>query len=283
MITDRNLFPRYNETYDALLAECNLHEEWIRRADLIKNVCEKYYADYDLGVLVSEKKQIPLLYNRLDWGISYLFSWKLIEKVGYWVYKITPQWLAQLGQNAPKIPHKNTQEETPQDTLIRAYNEIEWVKKKDLLEYLKDINPYTFERVVWALCEAMWYWRFLETAKSHDWWIDWIVEWDALWFEKIYIQAKRYWDGNPVQWKEMQNFVWALAQTNAKRWVFFTTSSFSDNAKKVSNNASKGLQEIVLVDGDKLVDLMFQYKVWVQVWETYEIKYIDTDFFEGLN
>lgn len=260
-------------------------------------------------LLLVIKKRIPLIYNRIEWWITYLSAWKFIEKISYWVYKITKKWLSyawkeHLGkekleqdsdfinsdlQQKPKtskktiIQNNTIQEETPQDTLNRIYEEIDLLKKKDLLEYLKEINPYTFEKVVWTLCEAMWYWRFLETSKSHDWWIDWIIKWDALWFEKIYIQAKRYWNDNQVQWKEMQNFVWALAQTIAKKWVFFTTSLFSDNAKKIADNALKSWQKIVLIDWMKLVDLMFQYNIGVQTGETYEIKYIDTDFFEGLN
>ena len=163
------------------------------------------------------------------------------------------------------------------------FEQLETPKKEELLEKLMEIDPFVFEKVVWTLCESMWYWTFLETPKSHDWWIDWIIKWDSLWFEKIYIQAKRYCEWNQVQWKEMQNFVWALAQTSARKWIFFTTSKFWDNAKKTAENALRSGQEIILIDWKTLVDLMFKYNVWVQIKQTYEIKDIDEDFFLWFN
>lgn len=57
MITDRSLFPKHNETYDAILKECSIHNEWIKRADLIKNVYNKNYTNYDVSVIVSDKKK----------------------------------------------------------------------------------------------------------------------------------------------------------------------------------------------------------------------------------
>jgi restriction system protein len=38
--------------------------------------------------------------------------------------------------------------------------------------------------------------------------------------------------------------------------------------------------KIILIDGNKLVDLMYKYGVGVQIKNIYEIKQIDEDFFE---
>lgn len=60
--------------------------------------------------------------------------------------------------------------------------------------------------------------------------------------------------------------------------VFITTSSFDDAAIKKAKEAH---HSIILIDGLKLVDLMHQYNVGVQVKNTYEIKELDNDFFDG--
>ena len=59
--------------------------------------------------------------------------------------------------------------------------------------------------------------------------------------------------------------------------VFVTTSQFDNSALKKAHDAH---HTIILIDGNKLVDLMHQYNVGVQIRDTYEIKEIDEDFFE---
>ena len=60
--------------------------------------------------------------------------------------------------------------------------------------------------------------------------------------------------------------------------VFITTSSFDGAAVKKAKEAH---HKIILIDGNKLVDLMYQYNVGIQVRNTYEVKEVDEDFFEG--
>lgn len=60
--------------------------------------------------------------------------------------------------------------------------------------------------------------------------------------------------------------------------VFITTSTFDDAAVKKARDAH---HSIILIDGPKLVDLMHQYNVGVQVKTIYEVKELDNDFFEG--
>ena len=54
--------------------------------------------------------------------------------------------------------------------------------------------------------------------------------------------------------------------------VFVTTSTFDDSAIKKAHEAH---HTIILIDGDKLVDLMHQYGVGVQVRNTYKVKEVD--------
>ena len=65
---------------------------------------------------------------------------------------------------------------------------------------------------------------------------------------------------------------------DTSKGVFITTSSFDDSAIRKAREAH---HSIVLIDGAKLVDLMHDYNVGVQVKTTYEVKELDNDFFEG--
>lgn len=315
MITEYSQFPSYDSMFMPVLK--TYAKQWgkLSRSELTKIVYDNYYSNFSLDVL-SWKSKTPLIYDRIHRALYTLFAWGFTDRTGRGEYIISEKWKDFL-ESGKELTYKylitednqyknstfhlwsgtvkdekwkeiNTSTSnkigwTPQELFENAYKQIETPKKEELLQKLREIDPFIFEKVVWSLCEAMWYWTFFETPKSHDWWIDWIIKWDSLWFEKIYIQAKRYWDNNSVQWKEMTNFVWALAQTSARKWIFFTTSSFADNAKKTADNALKSWQEIILIDWKMLVDLMFKYNVWVQTRETYEIKYIDEDFFDSFN
>lgn len=315
MISDPSQFPSYDSMFTNVLKIYNKNWWTMSRGELTKDTYDTYYSDYSLEPL-SWKSSTPLIYDRIHWALYTLFAGKFLERVKRWEYKISEKWkqflktwenltykylitidedyknssfhlwknaFNNINGNNSTTNNIDNSEMSPQDMLELWYQQLEAPKKEELLEKLMNIDPFIFEKVVWTLCEAMWYWTFLETPKSHDWWIDGVIKWDSLGFERIYIQAKRYWEGNCVQWKEMQNFVWALALTSVRRWIFFTTSTFADNAKKTAENASKSWQEIILIDGKMLVDLMFKYNVWVQTKETYEIKYIDEDFFLWFN
>jgi len=65
---------------------------------------------------------------------------------------------------------------------------------------------------------------------------------------------------------------------DTSKGIFVTTSSFHEGAIKKANDAH---HTIILIDGNKLVDLLHEFNVGVQVKSTYEIKEIDMDFFVG--
>ena len=147
--------------------------------------------------------------------------------------------------------------------------------KDDLLDKLKNIDPFDFQRVILKLLEKMGYGDFVETPKTGDGGIDGIINEDKLGLGKIYIQAKRY-NENKVREPEIRNFIGAMSGDTLKG-IFVTTSSFDDKAVAKASGASHA---IVLVDGNKLVDLMYQYDVGVQIRNVYNVKSIDEDFFE---
>jgi restriction system protein len=138
---------------------------------------------------------------------------------------------------------------SPQDLIDRGFSEIEAQVKHELLDKLKGIDPYYFEKVILILLKKMGYGDFIETSKSGDGGIDGIINEDKLGLDKIYIQAKRYED-NKVREKDIRNFIGAMSGDTSKG-VFVTTSDFDKDAIKKAHDAH---HKIILINGDKLVD-----------------------------
>tara|TARA_R110001592_G_scaffold100568_2_gene285287 strand:- start:10774 stop:11466 length:693 start_codon:yes stop_codon:yes gene_type:complete len=165
---------------------------------------------------------------------------------------------------------------SPQDLIDTGFETIETEVKTELLDKLRELDPYFFEKVILILLKRMGYGDFIETSKTGDGGIDGIINEDKLGLEKIHTQAKRY-NENKVREKDIRNFIGALSGDTSKG-VFITTSTFDDSAIRKAREAH---HSIILIDGPKLVDLMHQYNVGVQVKITNEVKEIDNDFFEG--
>jgi len=164
---------------------------------------------------------------------------------------------------------------TPEDMIDTGFNAIEAQVKDELLDKLRTIDPYYFEKVVLMLLDKMGYGDFLETSKSGDGGIDGIINQDQLGLEKIFVQAKRYND-HKVRETDIRNFIGAMSGDTSKG-IFVTTSAFDDAAIKKARDAH---HKIILIDGRKLVGLMHKFGVGVQVTNTYEVKEVDEDFFE---
>ena len=112
-------------------------------------------------------------------------------------------------------------------------------------------------------------------GRSGDVGIDGIIKEDRLGLDAIYVQAKR-WD-NVVGRPEIQRFAGALQGLRARKGVFITTSSSTDDAR---DYVSRIDSQIVLVDGEELAELMIDHDVGVSRVAYYEIKRIDSDYFE---
>ncbi len=149
----------------------------------------------------------------------------------------------------------------------------------DLLARLVEQEPAFFENAVVKLLLAMGYGgvggRGVTTALTHDGGIDGVIDQDVLGLSKVYVQAKRYSPGNSVQRPEVQGFVGALSG-KADGGVFITTSRFSAGAIEWVNTVPA---RIILIDGQRLTELMIEYGVGVQVERTYRVVEIDEDFF----
>lgn len=113
------------------------------------------------------------------------------------------------------------------------------------------------------------------TQYSHDEGIDGIIKEDKLGLDNIYVQAKRF-DTGTVGRKEIQSFVGALSGKGATKGVFITTSTFTKEAKEYRPASNI---KIVLIDGQQLCNYMIDFNIGVSTKQVYEVKRIDTDFF----
>lgn len=106
--------------------------------------------------------------------------------------------------------------------------------------------------------------------------IDGIIKEDKLGLDVIYIQAKK-WNDNVVGRPFVQAFAGSLEGHRARKGVFITTSTFSQDARDYVQKIEK---KIVLIDGRQLAELMIDHDVGVAVTGTYQTKKLDQDFFE---
>jgi restriction system protein len=170
-------------------------------------------------------------------------------------------------------------DQTPQDLIESGVDAIEDDVKSKLLERLRGTDPLFFEQVVRTILVKMGYGTegVLKRLKgSGDGGIDGKIDRDELGLSQIYVQAKRYAEENVVGRPAIQSFVGALATRGANVGVFFTTSKFSGEA---IDAAERVTQDIALVDGLRLTELMIKHRVGVQIARTVEIVKIDEDFF----
>jgi restriction system protein len=113
-------------------------------------------------------------------------------------------------------------------------------------------------------------------GKTNDEGIDGTIKEDKLGLDIIYVQAKRWQSKSVVGRPEIQKFVGALAGQGAKKGIFITTSSFTKEAKEYT---PKNESKIVLIDGEQLAQLMFDYDLGASPVTKFEIKRIDNDYF----
>jgi len=249
--------------------------------------------------------------NRVGWARSYLKQAGLLASPKRGFFVITPKGQQLLAQNPPEInvslleqypefvefrnrkkeksetdgestdvKAEQATNETPEDALASAYKKLRAALEAEILSAVKDSSPSFFERVVVDLLVKMGYGGNRQDAgkamgKSGDGGIDGIINEDRLGLDVIYIQAKR-WEGS-VGRPEIQKFAGALQGQRARKGVFITTSNFTKEAKEY---ASLIESKIILIGGEQLSKLMAEHNVGVSTVGMYELKKLDSDYFD---
>lgn len=250
----------------------------------------------------------PLFYNRLAWAKQHLIMAGLVDAPRRGVFRITPQGQQLLARCPDRIDLKLLQqipqyqqarrgsasesEATPADSvevqagippeeaMERAHQALRHELSTELRASLLKCSPTFFELLIVQLMIKMGYGGSREEAgravgRSGDGGIDGVINEDRLGLDAIYLQAKRW--INVVGRPEIQQFVGALAGQRASKGVFITTSRFSQEARDYA--ASNSNYKVVLIDGERLADLMIEHDLGVSVAATYQLKRIDSDFF----
>lgn len=182
-------------------------------------------------------------------------------------------------QEDVKVDAQHPSDLTPDEIMEAAYQKSRSALADEALERVAACSPAFFERLVVQLLIKMGYGGSRDEAgravgRSGDGGIDGVINEDRLGLDAIYLQAKRW--SNVVGRPDIQQFVGALAGQRASKGVFITTSRFTQEAREY---AASSQYKVVLIDGERLADLMIEHGLGVSVVATYPIKRIDSDFF----
>jgi restriction system protein len=293
--------PKFHQTFISILDVLS-DGKMVHYNELRKKVRDKHYSHLPDELLKQETKSGDILIlNRIGWAKAYLKEGGFLHQPVRGQVQITEKGLRTLKKGTLTLkdlksdsdyiecqkqkPKNNNHaeskisdgdESTPQDLIDQGFDAVEKDVKSELLNKLKDLDPYYFEKVIMILLHKMGYGKFEETKKSNDGGIDGVINQDQLGLEKIYIQAKRYTE-NKVRELDIRNFIGAMSG-DTKKGVFVTTSCFDESAIRKAKEAH---HKIILLDGPMLCDLMYQHGVGVQIKDTYYLKELDIDFFDG--
>ncbi len=174
-------------------------------------------------------------------------------------------------------------ETTPDEVLRAAYKQINDALASDILSRTRKVSPAFFEQLLIDLLLAMGYGGSDEgmahtLGKSGDNGVDGVINQDPLGVDQVYIQAKRYADGNNVGAGEIRDFFGALNLKKAQKGIFITTSEFTSSATQTAKDLG---MRIVLINGKELAKLMLRYNIGSRDEQVLKLKKIDEEFFEG--
>jgi len=249
--------------------------------------------------------------NRVNWAKTYLKQAGLVRYPKRGFYVATEEGKRALSKNPERIDNnflkqyetflefqarKGTQsvgnkaeqesvedtDATPDEVLRAAHKRINETLAADLIDRVRQATPQFFESLIIELLLAMGYGGTSEDAarslgQSGDNGVDGVVDQDPLGVDQIYVQAKRYAEGNNVGSGDIRDFFGALNLKKAQKGLFFTTSAFSPAA--VQTGRDLGMR-IVLIDGKQLARLMIQYNIGCRDEDVLHLKKIDEEFFE---
>lgn len=284
-----------------------------RVADVMEQLAQEFHLTQEERLQLLPSGRQTTFANRAGWAKSYLVQAGLLESTKRGYFKITPRGHQVLNKNPSRIDNdyllqfedfvsfrnrgktseivpgsttvveapEQDQTQTPDELIRTTVRQIDAALAKDILDRILSATPVFFESLVVKLLLAMGYGGSRTDAgqivgRPGDHGIDGIIDQDSLGLDRVYIQAKRYGRDNQVSEPEIRAFSGSLGAAKANKGVFVTTSSFSQPARDF---AERHPCKIVLIDGEKLTELMIRFNVGTRIEDTLYIKRIDEDFF----
>lgn len=269
----------------------------------------------DLGLSPDEREEMlpsgrqRLLHNRIHWAKFYMSKAGLVASPKRGRFIATEAGRALLASNPARISVNDLKDyagfcefysgqkssdddagpvaiapsvetDTPEEQIETAYQAVQSALRAELLERIVQNSPAFFEQLIVDLLIAMGYGGSYKNAatqlgRSGDGGVDGVINEDRLGLDRVYVQAKRYADTS-VGRPDVQAFVGSLVGHGATKGVFVTASTFSNHARDYVKHLT---QRVILIDGQRLTDLMIEYGVGVRISRKIEFKRVDEDFF----
>ena len=174
------------------------------------------------------------------------------------------------------------EQEDPLEKINEACNALKTELKDEIVSALLKLKETEFERFCVDLLLRMGYGNptlSRVTQATGDGGIDGIVTSDRLGFDKVYVQAKLYSPESSISEGVVRDFIGAIDNQEASgRGVFITTSKFSKGAE-IKAHGSKH-HKIMLINGERLAELMIEFGVGVTTTNTFTVKELDSAFYE---
>ena len=283
-----------------------------RVADVVEQLAQEFHLTQEDRLQLLPSGRQTTFANRVAWAKSFLVQAGLLEGTKWGCFRIAARGNQVLSKNPPRIDNdyllqfddfvsfrnrgktseiipgstaveasEQDQTQTPDELIRTTVRQIDAALAKDILDRILSATPAFFESLVVKLLLAMGYGGSRTDAgqivgRPGDHGIDGIIDQDSLGLDRVYIQAKRYGRDNQVSEPEIRAFSGSLGAAKANKGVFVTTSSFSQPARDF---AELHPCKIVLIDGEKLTELMIRFNVGTRIEDTLYIKRIDEDFF----
>ncbi len=252
-----------------------------------------------------------LLHNRIAWVKTHLNAARLTETVRRGVWRATDRGRAVLKEAPARIdmrllarfpeyaewrkrppsgdprpdpdPEDPVEEKTPLERIDLAAEEILRGLRSELLQAVYAAGPEALEQTTRDLLQRMGYGGQRVGAGRWvggpgDGGVDVVIDEDALGLGVVCLQSKCYALDRAVQESEVRDFAGALDGRRTKKGVFVTTSRFTDPALRYVEKL--GEKKIVLIDGERLAELMIEHGLGVQTARTIVLKRLDGEFFE---
>lgn len=227
------------------------------------------------------------------WARTYLRSYGVIENASRSVWAITSKYAkvetvdskeivtevvrlnaAKRNGSSPDTSASNQVKgnDTPEDDGVEAPDEVkEW--RVRLTDILQNMNPYGFERLTQRILRSCGFTEVKVTKASGDGGIDGTgkLRINGVFSFNVAFQCKRY--KGSVGAPEVRDFRGSLTKGTEKA-VLITTGTFTKAARQEAADQSK--DQIDLIDGEELIDLIVQNRIGVSEEVTYRI---DENFF----
>jgi len=300
-----NTLPKYNELMLPVLKV--LHEKGAQSNHELRDaLIASLQIPEDLIEQRLPSGNQSILNNRLGWASTYLAKAGLITRPKRATVEITStgrdllkegpitvdnsilkryesftEFQARSKEASPEveISERDAGDKTPEEQIEKGVLQIKRDLEDEVLQRVKQLPPEGFEQLVLRLLVGMGYGGSMAdvqgVARGADGGVDGVVNQDHLGLDRIYIQAKR-WEasvGRPV----IQGFVGALSGVGASKGVIMTTSTFAQPAQEYARTLTD--RRIVLVDGQRMSELMLKHGIGVSTKQTFVIQRMDEDFF----